>query len=341
MKVRKHKGINQKTGKLNKGYRYSGKKLKSGLCQIIKSKVKKGGKVLGRGSFGCVIEPAIRCNSDSNIKNKVSKIGLNSQDNNQDEIDIGKNLKEIDPNNKFFIYVEEDCKIQKQDINSTDFEKCKFGDYDFYNNVIMEQGYFDLEKFNQNYELNDTSVASIILKLLKCMEILLQNKYTYYDLKMLNIVVKQKKKLLTSLSSYNNYEVYLIDFGSDFMPKTWGEYDEKITKHNTIYLWPQEVFLQMEKWQKFLNKNISMQKFFKESRKDNIFVFSNKIMVYMIGKMFNESKRLIQQLKKTKIFDIITKMTEQNPWERPNIDQARKLILEIYNDKWIFQAKLK
>jgi hypothetical protein len=38
---RKHSGINQKTGRLNKGYKYSGKKLKSGLPQIIKIKKKK------------------------------------------------------------------------------------------------------------------------------------------------------------------------------------------------------------------------------------------------------------------------------------------------------------
>ena len=43
-KVRKHKGIVQtggKKGKLRKGYKYSGKKLKSGLPQIIKCKSKK------------------------------------------------------------------------------------------------------------------------------------------------------------------------------------------------------------------------------------------------------------------------------------------------------------
>jgi hypothetical protein len=43
-KVRKHKGIIQtggKVGKLRKGYRYSGKKLKSGLPQIVKAKSKK------------------------------------------------------------------------------------------------------------------------------------------------------------------------------------------------------------------------------------------------------------------------------------------------------------
>lgn len=44
--IRKHKGINQKTGRLKKGYRYSGKKLKSGLPEIVKitqNKKQKGG----------------------------------------------------------------------------------------------------------------------------------------------------------------------------------------------------------------------------------------------------------------------------------------------------------
>jgi tRNA A-37 threonylcarbamoyl transferase component Bud32 len=39
-KIRKHKGINQKTGRLNKGYKYSDKKLKSGLKKIIKKNKK-------------------------------------------------------------------------------------------------------------------------------------------------------------------------------------------------------------------------------------------------------------------------------------------------------------
>lgn len=44
--VRKHKGIHQtgpNKGKLKKGYKYSGKKLKSGLSEIVKLSVQKGG----------------------------------------------------------------------------------------------------------------------------------------------------------------------------------------------------------------------------------------------------------------------------------------------------------
>ena len=37
-KIRKHSGVNQDTGRLKKGYKYSGKKLKNGLPQIIKIK---------------------------------------------------------------------------------------------------------------------------------------------------------------------------------------------------------------------------------------------------------------------------------------------------------------
>lgn len=40
-RIRKHSGINQSTGKLKKGYKYSGKKLKSGLSEIIKLKNRK------------------------------------------------------------------------------------------------------------------------------------------------------------------------------------------------------------------------------------------------------------------------------------------------------------
>lgn len=39
-KIRKHRGINQNTGRLKKGYKYSGK-LKSGLSRIVQVKKKK------------------------------------------------------------------------------------------------------------------------------------------------------------------------------------------------------------------------------------------------------------------------------------------------------------
>ena len=39
-KIRKHRGINQTTGKLKKGYKYSGKRLRNGLPEILKIRLK-------------------------------------------------------------------------------------------------------------------------------------------------------------------------------------------------------------------------------------------------------------------------------------------------------------
>ena len=55
MKIRKHIGINQKTGRLKKGYRYSGRRLKNGSAEIVRvlvgggkaSTKKKGKQVYG------------------------------------------------------------------------------------------------------------------------------------------------------------------------------------------------------------------------------------------------------------------------------------------------------
>lgn len=52
MPIRKHQGINQKTGRLKKGYKYSGKTLKSGLKQIVKiKKVQKGGQLVDLSKY--------------------------------------------------------------------------------------------------------------------------------------------------------------------------------------------------------------------------------------------------------------------------------------------------
>ena len=85
----------------------------------------KGGKFLGKGSYGCVIKPALKCNkfslfskkSTRNTKNSdnISKIVLVNNSSNTgiwDEIAINKKLKQIDPQMKYFITIKEYCKVQ-------------------------------------------------------------------------------------------------------------------------------------------------------------------------------------------------------------------------------------
>ena len=50
--VRKHRGINSRTGKLKKGYRYSGRRLASGVAEIVKEMSGGGKEEKGRKAHG-------------------------------------------------------------------------------------------------------------------------------------------------------------------------------------------------------------------------------------------------------------------------------------------------
>jgi len=112
--------INKKTNIQNKVKNKSKYKLKNTL-------ILKGGRYLGHGSFGCVISPALQCNKKSKkysqgqkrysiLRDDVSKIISRTDDDKQDtvdnEIEISNKLKHIDPNQKYFLYIKDNCKIR-------------------------------------------------------------------------------------------------------------------------------------------------------------------------------------------------------------------------------------
>ena len=75
-KIRKHKGINQSTGRLKSGYKYSGKKLKSGLPEIVrilKKKTKGGGKVTFNRNVRVEKIPDNDCPPKQRPSKKISK----------------------------------------------------------------------------------------------------------------------------------------------------------------------------------------------------------------------------------------------------------------------------
>jgi len=111
--------INKKTKTLQKSKNKSKNKFNKTLM--------KGGNFLGQGSFGCVISPALQCNRKSKKysqshkgysipRDDVSKIISRTDDDKQDtvdnEIEVSNKLKHIDPNQKYFLYIKENCKIR-------------------------------------------------------------------------------------------------------------------------------------------------------------------------------------------------------------------------------------
>lgn len=87
----------------------------------------RGGRYLGQGAFGCVITPALQCGQKSKKKsfgkkrysisrNNVSKIisrtDIDVDDTVKNEINVSNKLKHIDPSQKYFLYIKENCKIR-------------------------------------------------------------------------------------------------------------------------------------------------------------------------------------------------------------------------------------
>ena len=123
----------------------------------------KGGKFLGEGSYGCVVSPALSCKaamlkynhntnktrksmkSDSNNNKKtVSKIILTPNDDIKDEIIISNKLKSIDPQQKYFITINEYCKIKNVPQDRSNIARVKYvGDISGYYQKLEKK---DLDK---------------------------------------------------------------------------------------------------------------------------------------------------------------------------------------------------
>lgn len=122
---------------MNKVYNFSTKK------------ILKGGKYLGEGSFGCVVTPSLSCqniiksnrksitkknhltdktNSKINGQNNktVSKIILSLDDGIKEEINISKKLKKIDPQQKYFITIDNYCKIKNIPKDRSNIAKVRY-----------------------------------------------------------------------------------------------------------------------------------------------------------------------------------------------------------------------
>jgi len=282
MTIRKHRGINQQTGRLKRGYKYSGKKLKSGLRQIVKvqqKKVQKGGvlvkeyKVLGVGSFGWIATPAVACKGTKNLYNKVSKFA--SKENSIDDIKMGKKLKKIDKTGKYFLYVQESCKIDTKKVEKVldmDFTEMmeEEGKFEFYN-LIMDKGDITIMEYFRKYKVGEKVGVKILIKLLKAIEKLIKNGFIHTDFHNENVILKK--------TSTNKYEFVIIDFGD---------------------------MATSDKWQKYDNENVKSKKdFYKYGEKDMLSSVLSKVS-RVRGKKFNT---LLKNISKTNTikgaFDII------------------------------------
>ena len=153
------------------------------MSKSKKTKKLKGGKYLGSGSYGCVVTPPLPCksshlakktfkyisdkktntkiNTKTNTNNStkyVSKIIKYSDEDSFHEINISKQIKKIDPENKYFITYESVCKIKQVPSNRNNTEHIEYRDQSLKKyDVLDENGNIKSSGYNHSNGNDDNN----------------------------------------------------------------------------------------------------------------------------------------------------------------------------------------
>jgi len=137
-----------------------------------------GGKFLGEGAYGCVISPALQCDNGRRKTIKNSKSGKRSKskvieeefgDNREvskiisrlddridaieNEIDISSKLKNIDPHQKYFLYIKNYCRIRDVPKDRSNLASVRFLDEESIEIEKLEEKILDKKHCNVDLKL--------------------------------------------------------------------------------------------------------------------------------------------------------------------------------------------
>lgn len=146
-----------------------------------------GGKLLGKGTYGCVFNPPLLCKKKQMPKGSVGKITLDEYF--EREKKAYKVLHSIKEGNRYFILANASCtpRIIDNQVDS-DIDKCTLFNEEDYGNlkqVSMEFGGKDLSKIN----INSLSFFSIMKHLLEAGSLMVLHGFVHFDISSGNIVV--------------------------------------------------------------------------------------------------------------------------------------------------------
>ena len=196
----------------------SGEK-ESGEIELESESEKDEYMMIGEGSYGCVHNPPLECESRTkkskkSNKNKLSKIILTRKA--RVELKEYTLIDKADGKYKYHLQKPAECKVRKTAKNMRAISKCpnimsNFSDINDYSLLIMNDGGLDIEKFvdlvrtwpNTNlYREKIHDFWREFERMVKAVEHLVKNGIVHHDIKILNIVYNIDKE-----------RTNLIDFG--------------------------------------------------------------------------------------------------------------------------------
>jgi len=264
--------------------------------------MKKGGKVLGKGGYGCVIQPAIMCKSTKS-ENKVSKIirmdELNVIERKElnEEMKISKKFQKIDRHNDYFLGGIENCKIKSSKINKKDLKNCNFPikkEIEIMN-IVMTKG----EPFPKIAKKLNTE------DLLKTMKYLLIGaKKSLINLNITLLDIKIENLLFIKNSKYPNLiNPVFIDFSPELVPQSKSNFIDFLDGMGISYyfVWPREIMLAAYK--NDLRKMKKLPKEPKEGDSDKVWEKYEKIELHNI-RLQNDIEDFKENIKKNNNYDM-------------------------------------
>lgn len=211
-----------------------------------------GGRILGKGAYGCVFHPAPRCAGGTVFskigKSKAPAIGkiILDDDTITDELELGKQLMKLPNAEQFFALPVTDCTpklpIQDPDIKScdvlTDAVKKNPRALSHISMLVMPYGGKELQDYSRDLKAVATHFKSILRHLCVGAKLYQNAGYVHNDIHIGNILVD------------SGGVARFIDFGLAFKPATIRSWDDahlsRSFKARSNYLWqPPEVLLWM------------------------------------------------------------------------------------------------
>lgn len=295
-------------------------KLKKNKTKHKRTKVLKGGKLIGEGSFGCVIKPAIPCKKyTKSLNNSVSKIVKDPDfDDIKKENKVNKLLRIIDPDNQYFISYIDICILnsipKRKDLetiqmlnndyyyslnnNKKNKETCKVEVDKDPVNIIMPDGGINLEdilkkknKYNTYFNLFIKNFKKHIKHLLLGMKLSHENNIVNRDIKDSNIVC---------LLINNDLKIRYIDFGLSIVINEKLLNDDNYELNGSPGYYPLDNIIAFYIASYFPDKQKIYSKIKEEIYNDKNYIYKNKKLnlIHKINNIDNDINTIYNRLSK-------------------------------------------
>ena len=181
-------------------------------------------KLIGEGSYGCVIKPSVPCDKDKEVyvnsinKNRISKIFKEDGPDFLFEKATAKKLAKIDEHEQFFIYPYESCSINRTTLNKINPRNECIDEVDptltkIPQMILPYAGYNLYELFNNYSGAYKTNMSDPIKFPANVWIIMLQNLFLGIQLLIKNNIIHQDIYASNILYNPNDHKLRFVDFG--------------------------------------------------------------------------------------------------------------------------------